>query len=322
MIMEQPVRYGILSTASILERFVRGMEESGNGVVLAVASRTKERAEETAKKFDLPFSYGDYHELLANPEIEAVYIPVINSLHYTYAKDALLAGKHVIMEKPFVLHAGEAMDLAMLAKENHLFLTEAIKTPFLPVYECAKEVIRTKDLGEIRFMEFHQSYVGGSYIAGWNRQKEFGGGVLIANEAYFFRMAEFFGGTIQACEGTASFGESGVEEQISLSVRLENNSLASFGVSTNILFDNGLWIYLDRGRIEIPDFWKATKIAVYENGICTEERTFPCRYEFQYELRHYNECIRQGLSFSPVNPIEGTIRYIQLCEDLYNRWES
>ncbi len=316
------VNYGLLSTASTLKRFVRAMEETGNGRVLAVASRTEEKAEAAAKELGLPIACGDYHAILENPDIDAVYIPVINSLHFPYAKEALLAGKHVILEKPFVLHAEQAEELFDLAGSRGLFLTEAIKTPFLPVYARVKELIEERNLGRIRFMEFHQSYIGGSYIAGWNRDKESGGGVLYANEAYFFRMAEFFGGKVLSCKGTASFEDSGVEEQISLSVQLEDNCLASLGVSTNILFDNDLKIYLERGRIVVPDYWKADKAYLYENGILTAEESFPCAHEFRYELEHYNDCILQGLSCSPVNTPERTIRYIRLCEALYEQWES
>ena len=316
------VNYGVLSTASTLKRFVKAMEETGNGRVLAVASRTTEKAEKAARELAVPIACGDYRTILENPEIDAVYIPLINSLHYPFAKEALLAGKHVILEKPFVLHAEEAEELFDLAETKGLFITEAIKTPFLPVYARIRKLMEERDLGRIRFMEFHQSYVGGSYIAGWNREKEAGGGVLYANEAYFFRMAEFFGGNVISCQGTASFEESGVEEQISLSVRLENNVLASLGVSTNILFDNDLKIFFERGRITVPDYWKADRYYLYENGIQTASEAFPCAHEFRYELAHYNDCILRGLSFSPVNTPERTIRYIRLCEALYEQWRK
>ncbi len=319
---EKPIRYGILSVASTFSRFTAAMNETGTGIVTAVSSRSLHKAEEAASKWNIPFACTDYREILNSPEIDAVYIPVINSLHYSYARDALLAGKHVILEKPFVLHAGQAQELFDLAEERGLFLTEAIKTPFLPVYAYIKQLIAERELGAIRFMEFHQSYTGGSYIAGWNRDRESGGGVLYANEAYFFRMAEFFGGTVRSCTGTASFGESGVEEQVSLSVQLENGCLASLGVSTNILFDNALRIFLDHGTVIVPDYWKADRCFLYQNRTLTEEKHFPCEHEFRYELAHYNDCIRSSLSFSPVNSPDRTIRYIGICEALYRTWEK
>ena len=318
---ETPIRYGILSTASILKRFAGAMQETRNGTILAVASRTAEKAKTAAEELGIPLWYDDYRKLLENPDIDAVYIPVLNSLHYTYARDALMAGKHVVMEKPFTLHAWQAEELAELAASRHLFLTEAIKTPFLPVYDAVLEQLKNRNLGRIRFMEFKQSYVGGSYISGWNKQKEYGGGVLFGNEAYFFRMAERFGGRIVSCTGQATYGEE-VEDQIALTVRFESGALATLCVSTDILFDNGLVIYLDRGRVVIPDYWKASSARIYEDGVCTWEESFPCDYEFQYELKHYNACMQKGLPGSPVNPIEDTIRYIRFCEALQASWQN
>ncbi|MCR4950273.1 MAG: Gfo/Idh/MocA family oxidoreductase [Solobacterium sp.] len=316
------IKYGILSTASIVPRFVKGMRLTPNGEVTAIASRTKEKAEQAGKYLQIPLVFDDYHALLEHPDIDAVYVPVINSLHYQYAKDALLAGKHVIVEKPFVLHAYEAAELFALAQERSLFITEAIKTPFLPLYQKVKERIDSGEFGAIRFMTFRQSYTGGSYIAGWNRQKEFGGGVLYGNEAYFFRMAEYFGGKILSCTGTASFPGNEAEDQCSLSVSLENGSLASLAVSTRVLFENGLTIYLDKAVIEIPDYWKASRAVIRPQNKEEQIIRCPSEYELQYELKHYNTCILEGRNCSPVNTPDMTIRYIRICELLYQSFEN
>ena len=102
------VRYGILSTASIVPRFCKGMEQTGNGSVSAISSRDLKKAEQFAANLSIPKAYDDYQSILSDPEIDAVYIPLVNSLHYPYAREALLCGKHVVMEKPFVLHGEEA----------------------------------------------------------------------------------------------------------------------------------------------------------------------------------------------------------------------
>ncbi len=315
------VRYGIISTASIVPRFCRGMELTGSGEVTAISSRDRAKAEKTAAALNIPNAYDDHRRILEDPGIDAVYLPLVNSLHYPFAKEALLAGKHVVMEKPFVLHASEAEELFALAEEKHLFLTEAVKTPHLPLYGKVKEVISSGIYGEIRFMEFRQSYTSGPYITGWNKQKEYGGGVLYGNEAYFFTMAEFLAGRIRSCTGSASFGPTGTEDQCSVSALMENGSLAVLAVSTNILFKNGLTIYLDKATVEIPDYWKADKAMVFTGGELTDTISCPFTYEFRYELSHYNECILAGKTQSPVTPAENTIRYIGFCEQLYRSWE-
>lgn len=87
------------------------MECTDDGIVFAVASRSFEKAKITADQYNIPQAYDDYHEILRDDSIDAVYIPLINSLHYPYAKEALLAGKHTIVEKPFVLHQNESEEL-------------------------------------------------------------------------------------------------------------------------------------------------------------------------------------------------------------------
>ena len=318
---EQKIRYGILSTASIVPRFVKGMRMTDNGEVTAIASRTLEKAEQTAAKQQIPKAYDDYKKILADPEIDAVYIPVINSLHYEYAKESLLAGKHVVVEKPFVLHSAEAEELFRIAEERGLFLTEAIKTPHLPLYHRLGEMIESGEYAQVRFMLFRQSYTSGPYVVGWNRKKKSGGGVLYGNEAYFFRMAEFLGGKIVSCSGTAAFPEGEAEDQCSVSVLLENGALANLAVSTRVLFDNGLTIYMEKAVIEVPDYWKASKAIVHTPSGAQMTVQRPCDWEFHFELDHYNACISEGRWCSPVNTPDMTIRYIRLCEQLYDSFD-
>ena len=122
-------------------------------------------------------------------------------------------------------------------------------------------------------------------------------------------------------KGSATFGKNGTEDQCCVTSLLENDILAQMNVSTRILFNNGLTIYFDHARIEIPDFWKATVAYIYLNNQLIDTLSFPCKYEFQYELQYYNECIQNGILSSPVTPVENTIRYIQFCNEIYTSWD-
>jgi predicted dehydrogenase len=314
------LRYGILSTASIVPRFVKGMRQTENGEITAIASRTADKAKQTAEELGIPFAYGDYRELLKNPEIDVVYIPVINALHFPFARDALLAGKHVLMEKPFVLRAEEAEELQKLAGEKHLFLTEAVKTPHLPVYADVLELIRSEELGTLQFMDFRQSYNSGPYVRGWNVDPSQGGGVLYGNEAYFLTMAQFLAGPVLSVSGSAVFPENEAESQIAVSAVFAKGILANLCVSRKVLFENGLKLYFENGRIELPDYWKADKALVYQGEECVRTISHPCDSEFTYELNHYNMCILEGRTESPVTPLETTIRNTRLVESLYESW--
>ncbi len=315
------IHWGILSTATIVPRFLKAMECTEGGIVSAIASRDRKKAQAFAKEYDIEAAYDDYHAILADPSIDAVYIPLINSLHYPYAKEALLAGKHTIVEKPFVLHREEAEELKQIALEKHLFLSEAVKTPYLPVYKHVKKIIEEKTYGSICYMEFRQSYSGGPYLEGWNKQKKYGGGVLYGNEAYFFHMAEYLAGPVLSVSGSASSSHGDAEDQCSVTAVLENGVLAQLAVSTRVLFENGLKIWFDDAEIRVPDYWKASRAVVTKNGEIIQEFREECPFELQYELNHYHECIRNSLTFSPVTPVDNSIRYIGFCEQLYQSWD-
>ncbi len=157
---ETKVRYGILSAATIVPRFAKGMRLTSNGEVTAIAARSLSKAKETARELDIPNVYPDYASLLESDEVDAVYIPLVNSLHYEYAEKALKAGKHAIVEKPFVLHAADAEKLFETASEKGLFITEAIKTPHLPLYQKIKQIVDSEKYGRIRMSEcIHQGIV-------------------------------------------------------------------------------------------------------------------------------------------------------------------
>ena len=314
------VNYGIISTASIVPRFVNGIRESGNGNVIALSSRSIDKARALSQQLNIPEYYDDYHILLNDERIDCIYVPLVNSLHYPFAKEALLHGKNVVMEKPFVLHKEEGIELKQLARERNLFITEAVKTPFLPVFKDVKRIIESKEYGNVHMMLFRQSYVGSNYTKGWNTLKACGGGALYGNEAYFLTMTEYLCGRITDYRGLASYRDSDSESQCTVSVLTENNVLAISTVSSEVLLNNGLFIYLDNARIEIPDYWKGKKAYLYQGNELIQEYNYPCKYEMQYEIRHFNEFMLNGLLESPVIPLDDSIRHIEICEDLYSEW--
>ena len=112
------LRFGILSTSSIAPRFIAGVRAAGAGEILALSSRTLEKAEEKAKLWGIPRAYGSHRELLEDKAVDVVYISTVNALHYTWAKAALEAGKHVICEKPCTTTEAQTRELFALAKEN------------------------------------------------------------------------------------------------------------------------------------------------------------------------------------------------------------
>ena len=141
---------GILGTGSIARTMAAEFAKVPAFRCEAVCSRQQATGEALAQQFGIPKVYTDYDAMLADPDIELVYIATPNSLHYAQTKAALLAGKNVLCEKPFVPAVAEADELIALAKEKHLFLFEAITTAHHPNYALAKQYL--DDIGSLRIV--------------------------------------------------------------------------------------------------------------------------------------------------------------------------
>ena len=314
------IRYGILSTASIVPRFVAALNDSGTGTAAAIASRNLEAAKQAAEQLGIPKAYGSYDELFQDPEIDAVYVAMINSLHYEYAKKALEAEKHVIVEKPMTLHVKEAEELFRLAKEKNLFITEAQKSVFLPVYQDILQFLKEGKLGTVHMMDFSSSCA--ATYNGWLHSAEAGGGALFGNAGYSLSLARMLGGELSEVTGLATFGNSQVEEQCVLNMNIGGKILGVSRISTNVLAENGLVIWGDNGSIRVPDYWKArTAYVTLNNG---ETLTFdhPCAHELVYEVEHFNSCIAQGLTESIVTSCQITTEIVRIMESLSETWRN
>jgi len=312
-------QYGILSTSSIVPRFTGALRESGTGEALALASRSAEKAAEKAEEWGIPRSYGNYEELLSDPDIEVVYVAMVNSEHYRYARKALEAGKHVICEKPLALKKAHAQQLFQMAEERKLFLAEAQKEVFLPVIQEVKKLIQEGNLGNIQVADFTNSYVVPANS--WLRKVEFGGGMLAGSGSYPLHLAKYlFDEKVTSYSGVCIKGTSGVDEQCVVSLSLGNRILFVSRLTMNVKTIDRALIFGEKGYIEIPEYWKARRAVVhYHTGeeIVLEH---PCRYELIYEIRHFHECMEKGWLQSPVMSREMTTGALEIIENIRKSW--
>ena len=148
------VKWGVLGTAYIFERDTAlGMQLADNCELTAIAGRNLEKANAFKEKYGFQKAYGSYEELLEDPEIEAVYIPLPNTLHYEWTIKALQHGKHVLCEKPLAPTAKEAEEMFRAAKENQVYLMEAFAYQHSPFVKAVKKEIEAGTIGKIRYME-------------------------------------------------------------------------------------------------------------------------------------------------------------------------
>src|ERR1044072_8721983 len=155
--MPKKLRWGVISTALIgMKKVIPGMQRSKRGTVEATASRDLARARAAAKKLGIPKAYGSYEELLADPDIDAIYNPLPNNLHVDWTIAALKAGKHVLCEKPLGMSAKDAARIRKVAGKAHMM--EAFMVRHHPQWLKAREMIRAGKIGELKAVQVFFTY--------------------------------------------------------------------------------------------------------------------------------------------------------------------
>ena len=149
---EKKACWGLLSTARINERVIPALRASGRSELLAVASRSEERAQVYAKQWHIPHAYGTYEQMLANPAINVIYLSLPNHLHAEWAIKCTEAGKHVLCEKPIAITTKEVARMAQAAEKNGVIIQEAAMMRFHPQTQYLRELVAKRVIGDIRLI--------------------------------------------------------------------------------------------------------------------------------------------------------------------------
>ena len=314
------LRYGIMSASSIASRFIAAVKEANVGEIVAVSTRTLEKASQKADEWGIERAYGSHTELLADSDVNIVYISSVNSEHYIMAKQALESGKSVICEKPCTTSAEHTKELFKLAREKNLFFMEAQKMLFLPVILEAAKLIKSGEIGDIQMLEFSHSFSAG--YNNWLFDDALGGGTLLSSGVYAIQFILWFFGGIKTVYGTYSKDKGFAEHQFILSGETDGGILFSIKNSTSSVLDNTAKIYGSQGKMEIPEYWKARKAVVFYGDKEPKTIEFPCEYELIYEAKHIYECKEKGFLTSPVVSEEMSVKAIEVIEKIKKLWEK
>lgn len=190
MATEKPVRWGILSTARIgREKFIPGIKRSRTGEAYAIASRDADRARSVADELGIAKAYGSYEDLLADPDVDAIYNPLPNHLHVPLTIQAVEAGKHVLCEKPIALDAEEARQLTGLPGDR--LVAEGFMVRSHPQWIRAREIVRSGEFGDLRAIQSFFSYFNDD-PENIRNKPDIGGGALLDIGCYPIVAGRYF----------------------------------------------------------------------------------------------------------------------------------
>jgi len=253
---EQTLRWGVLGCAAIAMRSViPGMAHSRRGELLAVASRDIEKAKETARRFHVDRAYGSYEELLRDPDVDAVYIPLPNHLHKEWTIRAAEAGKHVLCEKPFAMDAAQAADMVAACARAGVVLAEAFMYRHHPRYQQIRDLIDAGAIGELRGIHATFTFNSANAKGNFRMDPAMGGGALYDIGVYPITVARLLlGKEPEAATVHALFSpEHGGVDMMAA-------GLLEFAGGTSMTFDCAMWaayrntleVLGTDGRIEVP----------------------------------------------------------------------
>ena len=313
---------GILGLGNIANRVAKGVLCSKKACLYAAASRNIEKAENFAHKYGAKTYYGNYEEMLNDPNVDLVYICTPNTFHYEQIKLCLSHGKHVICEKPMVKNEAQVRELFALARKQNCFLMEAEKTMFTPLNRKIKEKITEGEIGKLHTIRAQYCSDGLDGLAEdhWVLGEEMGGctydiGVYPICVSHFYADAKMKDFQAEA-------------------VRNPKFS-CDFGMDADIFYENGVygfvrsnWFYQaknkgnavlvgEKGYFEIPAFWKGDTAYLHKDGLVTEIEV-DMESDFEGEITHAIECIEDGLLESPVLSEEMSVEIIRVVEAVQN----
>ena len=252
--MADAVKWGIISTAHINRLVIPGAHASPKVELVGVASRDRARAEEYAREWEIPRAYGSYEELLEDPEIEAVYISLPNTMHPEWSIRSLEAGKHVLCEKPFSRHPGEIEAAFDAADRAGRLLSEAFMYRHNPQTKRIKQLVDDGAIGELRFVRTAFSY--GLYDAENIRlSTELEGGALMDVGCYCVSGARLVAGEPESVFGQAFVGETGTDWVFTGQLRFPGDVLGIFDCGTALIDRDELEVAGSEGTLFVDDPW-------------------------------------------------------------------
>jgi predicted dehydrogenase len=248
------VKWGIISTADINRKVIPGAHASPKVDLVAVASRDQARADAYAKEWEIPRAYGSYEALLADPEIEAVYISLPNNLHCEWSIKALEAGKHVLCEKPMSRHTAEVEAAFDAAERAGRLLSEAFMYRHNPQTKHVKELVDGGAIGKLRLIRAAFSY---SLYDDENirLRTDVEGGALMDVGCYTVSGSRLFGGEPERAYGEAWFGPSGTDWVFGGMLRFPDDVIATFDCGTAMPERDELEAVGSEGSLFLDDPW-------------------------------------------------------------------
>ncbi len=301
--MRDVIRWGIVSTGNIAHSFAQDMQFVPDGEVVAVASRNGEKAKDFAQQYDIPRAHETYQDLFDDPNVDAVYIATPHNLHYQNSLDAMAAGKAVLCEKPLTINPAENRSLLAKAREDKIYLMEAMWTYFLPALHTARRWIDEGRIGTVRHIKADFGFKMNYDPDGRLYNPALAGGALLDIGIYPIALAWFFMERDPlSMKVAARKAPTGVDDDVVMIFDYPE-IVATLSCTFRCVLPNAAHIVGDEGIITLPEFWHGPSCHLYKD--LKEVDTFVDDREsrgYHYEIAAVNADLKAGKLESDTMP--------------------
>jgi D-xylose 1-dehydrogenase (NADP+, D-xylono-1,5-lactone-forming) len=323
--MGRKIKWGILSTAQIaMEQLIPAIQRSENGEVYAIASSSG-KAKKVAEQLQIPISYESYDELLADPEVDAVYIPLPNNLHHEWTIKAANAKKHVLCEKPAALNAEQVAEMMFACKQNGVIFMEAFMYRFHPQHQKVKELLQENAIGDVKAMRTFFSFFIEDREGNIRMNPQLGGGALFDIGCYCINSLRYILEeeplTLKVLVEPST---DGVDTSAAGVLLFPNNVLATLVCSFDATFKGEYEIVGTKGTICVPYAYRPDLhsgqgiVQLYKED---EEIEFTIKADqYQLEVEHFANCILTNRQ--PDYSGENTLNNMRVIESLLRQIDN
>jgi predicted dehydrogenase len=313
---QAPIRWGILGPGNIARTFVEDLLLLDDHTVAAVGSRDLPRAQAFAAQYGIGRPYGSYADLAADDSLDVVYVATPHSGHYGAARLCLLAGRAVLVEKPFTVTAAHTADLIALARDRHLFAMEAMWTRFNPLVREVADRVRDGAIGEVTAAEIDcagaREYDPESRL--WSA--ELAGGALLDLGVYPISFGAMLLGEPDEVHAVAALAPTGVDENTAVIARYPGGAVGLYHCGLRAGSPQAATIVGTGGIITVGSpFYRPERYTLQRTGAEPETTTATLTgHGFVYEAQEVARCLRAGLPESPVLPLDQTLAVMRTLD--------
>ncbi|TQM27644.1 putative dehydrogenase [Microbacterium kyungheense] len=318
MTSQASLRWGILGPGGIARAFTSDLRTAGLDVV-AVGSRRLEAAQAFAADFGIPHAHGSYEDLVADPDVDIVYVATPHPMHAANALLALEAGKHVLVEKPFTLTADEAAAVRDAAAARGLLAMEAMWTRYLPHMIRIREIVASGVLGELRAVTADHTQLITSDPSHRLNALELGGGALLDLGVYPVSFAWDILGEPLSIVASARLGETGADTEVATIMAHASGALSTTLSASRAAGPNAASIIGTEARIDIDRVWytpTSFRVVAPDGRVLEEYRSDIEGRGMQYQALAAERIIAAGGTDSEELPIDETVAIMATLDEI------